>query len=500
MKSIVQLKNRPPLWAGFLLTLAALAAFPALAAAADVSYFIFGRAFSVYTPTDTVESESTAAIPGVILPEPEASGPAAAPVPLPGVTIEAYENNILLGLGRANREGFYNLSYMHAEENHTVRFLVFLDFADGTRERVGEVDANSSGDPIVVNNRLFSFNLEVPTESAVKAGTALFSPDNQFLFIEVGNLDMDDIFDQQQDPGDPTKWGLTKPPSPGHTLGPDFAFGGGLELYGLFGEASGARYYKINYAGPITGSITAPLYKKNYVIVGTGIEVHRTLMGPKTVTIGPVTLTDVYELDERLVGEPIPDHPGRFYSSYWTELGLRGTWNSGGGNPANDGAYVLSVEAWDELGNPVAPSTNNFATLNLRVVNTPPDSEIHNFQYLNGDIVLSDAAPCRTILLNRVTSPTFDDSLQLEITAQHPTGFFKEYSLQAWFGHDSFFGTLKADTTPIVNGVVVTPPALTYESCAYRFRLQVVPRITDGYNIVHIRENNWYTAINVLEP
>lgn len=495
MKSIVRLVNRPPLRAG-LLALAVLAAFPALAAAADVSYFIFGRAFSVYTPTDNVVSQTTSAIPGVILPEPEPSGPAAAPVPLPGVTIEAYENNVLLGRGRANREGFYNLTYMHAEENHTVRFLVFLEFVDGTREHVGEVETTPSGDPIIVNNRLFSFNLEVPTESAVKAGNALFSPDNQFLFTEVGNVDMDDIFDQQQDPGDRSKWGLTKPPSPGHTLGPEFAFGGGLELYGLFGETSGARYYKINYTGSASGSITAPLYKKNYVIVGTGIEVYRTLMGPKDVTIGPVTLTDVYELDERLAGEPIPAHPGRFYSSYWTETGLRAVWNSAS---VADGSYVLSVEAWDELGNPVPASTNNFATLNLRIVNTPPEAVIHNFQYLNGDVVLNDAAPCRTILLNRVSSPTFDDSLQLQITARHPTGFFKEYSLQAWFGHDDFFGTLSAATTPVNNAVVVTPPALTYESCAYRFRLRVVPRITDGYNIVHIRENNWYTSINVIE-
>lgn len=472
-----------------LLFCAALALFPA-AAAADVSYFIYGRAFSVHTPEGHVVATTTSAIPGVVPAEPAPSGPPAAPVAYPGVTIEAYraDTNVLLGRGRANREGFYNLTYNAPEADHLVRFLAFLDFADGGRELVGTVDKLPGDAPIVVDDRLFSFNLMVPTASSIHGGSAVFSPSGQFLFTEVGDVDMDDIYDQQQDPGDAPRWGLTK--------GPELAFGGGLELYGLVGAASPARYYRLHYTGPVTGDVADPLYKKNYVITGTGIEIHRTLMGPKDVVISPaLTLHGVYELDERLAGQPIPGHPGRVYSTFWTEIGLRAGWNSAS---VPDGSYVLSFDAFDAAGAAVPASPNNFATLNLHVVNTPPVAKIHDIQYLNGDVVLNDAAPCQTIILNHLTSPTFDDNLQFRITANHPDpDFFGAYELHAWSGHDSDAGTISQSSTPVNDDVVATPPAVTYQSCAYRFHLRVTPKITDGYSIIYIRDDNWYAAIDV---
>lgn len=469
--------------------------------AADVSYFIFGRVFSIHQTTDEVESQTTSAIPGVTINEPESPNDPSSPVPLPGVTIEVYkmDTNALLGSGRANREGFYNLSYTAPEADHRIRFLVYLDFVDGEREFVGEVNRTTSGDFIEVNNRLFSFDLHVINESAVKAGTAMFSSTDQFMFIEVGDIDMDDIYDEQQDSGDPNKWGLTKPLSPGHTLGPDYGFGGRLELYGIFGETDNARYYKINCTGPgsVSGNIQDPLFKKNFVIIGTGIEVYRIMMGPKDVSIGPITLTDVYELDERLAGEPISSHPGKFFSSYWTELGLRAVWNTRG---LTDGKYTLSVEAWDKFGNMLAPSTNNFATLNIHLVNTPPESHIHNIQYLDGTIVLSDTAPCQTVILNKISFSTDDDNLKFEITTRHPTsGFFRDYTLNAWFGHNTYAGIISSGSTPLINGIVATPASITYQSCAYRFRLRVVPRITNGYHIIYVRDDNWYASFYVHE-
>lgn len=468
-------------------------------AVADVSYYIYGRAFSVHQTVDEVESEATEALPHVTIDDPESPNPPSAPVPIPGVTIEAYHSatNALLGTGQANREGFYNLSYMSPEVNHNVWFTIYLDFADGTREFVGEVKLTLLGEPILVDNRLFSFDLHVNNENAVASGTAMFSPSKEFMFIEVGDVDMDDIYDEQQDPGDSSKWGLTKPISPGHTLGPYFGFGRKLELYGLCGETSGARYYKIIYTGPSSGSIQDPLYKKNYVIVGTGIEVYRTLVGPKDVTIGMITLTDVYELDERLAGEAIPGYPGKLYSSYWTELGLRAIWNT---TSKTDGKYTLSVKTWDDLGNSLPASTNDYATLNLHLMNTPPVSQIHNIQYLDGSIVLSDANPCQTILLDKVSSSTDDDNLQFQITAQHPTsGFLRDYTLLAWYGHNTSAGIIATSSVPAINQVIVTPPSITYQSCAYRFRLRVVPRITNGYHIIYVRDDNWYAGINVYE-
>jgi len=524
MKSFVSYKDkRCNSWFHQMLVLTVLAIFllvPAAIAAADVSYFIFGRVLSVHQTADEVESVETSALPGVTIDDPESPNDPSAPVPLPGVTIYAYnlDTNTFLGKGQANREGFYNLSYMAPAANHNVRFMIYLEFADGGKEFIGEVNRTPSGNPIEVNSRLFSYEIQLINKNAVKAGTAMFSPSDEFMFIEVGDLDMDDIYDEQQDPGDPSKWGLTKPtaeagsPPDTRTLGPGFGFGRGLELYGLFGETSGARYYRINYSGPSTGSIQDKLYKKNYVIVGTGIEVYRVLMGPKDVTIGPVTLNNVYEVDERVAGECIPVDPddpislspcipGKFFSSYWTEIGLRAKWNTLNLGPANDGKYTLSVEMWDNMGNPLPASPNNYATLSLHLVNTPPESNIHNIQYLDGSIVLSDAAPCQTVLLNKVTTTTDDDNLQFNITARHPTsGFLRNYNLLAWYGHNTFEGEIDSSTTPAVNQIVVTPGSITYQSCAYRFRLRVWPKITNGYHIIYVRDDNWYAAIKVHGP
>ena len=505
--------ERNPSFRPIRFVIVAALAMMALASAAQaqpaVSYFIFGQAVSDHQPEADLETHVTAAIPGVTLdePDPESVG---SPVPFPGVTIEAYnvESNALLGTGRANREGFYNLTYFAPEANHQVRFQIYLDFADGGREFVGEVESTPAGDPIMVNNRLFQYVIQVPNPEAVRAGTALFSSSGDFLFTEVGDVDMDNIYDKEKDNPAAGKLGLTKLPGP---LGPDLAFGGTLELYGLFGELSGARYYKINWVNDetlATGSISDPLFKKNYLIVGTGIEIHPIQMGPKDVPTAPVPLNGVYDLDERLDGEQIPEQPpGKFYSTYWTELGLRALWNT---RDLLDGNYTLSVQAWDALGNVLPASANDFATLNLHLVNTLPKAHIHSIRYLGavppgGAVALSDADPCQTVVLNHISSDTSDDNLQFEITADHPTGFLRSYKLFAWHGHNTEDGVIVDDTypfsqTPPNPGFFDTPSGINYATCAYRFRLRVEPRITDGYHIIYAREDNWYASISVQSP
>lgn len=481
-------------------------------AAAQPLYTIFGRAAALYATSAEVESTTTSAVPGLTPADPElvCSGPDA--VPLAAVTIEAFEvpGDSLLGTGQANLDGYFRVEYHHALADHQVRFRVSLSFEDGGSQLIGEAG------PVLVDNQLFAYELGVCSTTGFPSGTSSFSTAGEFVFIQVGDIEMHNIYDQQQDPADPNRWGLTKPPGPGHSRGPDWAFGRDLELYGLFEETTPARYYQIHYSGPETGTIQTPLWKTNYVIVGTGIEVHRRLLGPKNV--GP--LTGVYELDEFLDGQPIPDHPGRFYSTFWTRPGLRAIFDTdrSRGNPADDltdGKYELSVEAWNAAFAPVPAATNNFSTLSLHLVNTPPEVKIHNLQYLNGDIVLSDAAPCNNVLLNRVSSPTFDDSLQFEITARHATRFpdpldpthsgLRRWQLFAWHGHDTPDGAIAEATYPFAaappdHDVFATPGTISYQSCAYRFRLRAWPRITNGRDTVYVREDNWYVAIQVLTP
>lgn len=527
--TIIQAGRSLPLRPDRLIVIAALAMMalaPAAQAQPVVSYFIFGQVVSDHQPQVDLETRTTAAIPGFTPAEPAPEG-VGAPVPLPGVTIEAYsvDSNALLGKGQANREGFYNLNYYAPQGDHEVRFQIYLDFVDGGREFVGQVENTPAGDPIIVDNRLFQYVIQVANAEAVRAGTAIFSPSGEFVFTEVGAVDMDNIYDAQQDAPVPAgKLGLTKPPGPDHSLGPDLAFGGTLDLYGLFGELGGARYYRISWINDDippppecdpslcdhrTGSISNPLFKKNYLITGAGIEIHRIQMGPKNLVTAAGPLNGVYDLEESLVGEPITGHPGELHSNYWTELGLRAKWYTG---DLIDGNYTLSVQAWDALGNPLATSTNPFATLNLHLVNTPPEARIHTIRYLGspGAVVLSDASPCQTVVLNLISPDASDDSLQFEITAEHPTGFLRAYQLSAWHGHDMFDGVIAADTyaspaphfsqPPPNPGYFDTPSSISYTSCAYRFHLRVWPRITNGYRIIHIRDDNWYASLSVLSP
>lgn len=504
-----------------IVALAMMALVPPTQAQPVVSYFIFGRVVSIHQPRAHLETHVTAAIPEFTPTEPAPESVGAA-VPLPGVTIEAYsvQDDSLLGTGRANREGFYNLTYNAPEAEHPVRFQIYLDFADGGREWVGQVERTLAGGPIIVNNRLFQYVIQVANPQAVRAGTAIFSPSGEFVFTEVGNVDMDNIYDADQDGPVPAgKLGLTKPPGPGHSLGPDLAFGGTLDLYGVFGEDGGARYYKINWVWvdnrgrEVTGSISDSLFKKNYLITSAGIEIYRIKMGPKNVVTDAGFLNGVYDLDESLVGEPIDVHRGKFHSNYWTELGLRAQWNTSG---LTDGKYTLAVQAWDALGNELPNSENPFATLNLQLVNTPPEARIHNLQYLGtppgsrGETVLDEDDACQTGFIDLISPKTSDDNLQFEITAHHPTGFLRAYELFAWHGHNTRDGAIVADTyspspphfaqPPPNPGIFKTPSSIRYATCAYRFRLRVWPRITDGYRIIHIRDDNWYASISVLSP
>ncbi|MCK4822881.1 hypothetical protein KA005_44370, partial [bacterium] len=215
-----------------------------------------------------------------------------------------------------------------------------------------------------------------------------------------------------------------------------------------------------------------------------------TLMGP---------LTGVYKLDERLSYEP-------GYSTYWTEVGLRALWNTTGKN----GNYTLRLEKWDKNGNIVAASPNNFATLNLRLLNNAPSCSIHKIQYDDGSTILSSpASECDTVYLIKNDGSTGNDTIQFEITAKQADGFMGRYQLSVFHGHDSPDGDIvnvayTEQDPPTLVGidhfvVPTTTSTLLYQSCAYRFCLHVWPRITNGYDPhIYEREDNWYVCIKVV--
>ena len=233
----------------------------------------------------------------------------------------------------------------------------------------------------------------------------------------------------------------------------------------------------------------------------TSIEVYKVLMGPMDVTIGATILTDVYMIDEFIAGEAIPGYPGKFYSSYWTELGLRANWIT---TNRTNGQYELSVELFNDLGAPVTTSTNDFADLNLYIMNTPLEGQIHEIQYDDaaGTTILTDANPCQTVILNHITPTTDDDNIQFLITAKHPyPEFFLDYTLSCYSGHDSFEWSIPNDINYKDNDIVETPATYTgYHSCAYRFHLHIRAKITNGYDRLYRKNNNWYVGISVVTP
>jgi hypothetical protein len=459
---------------------------PTLCAGADVSFHVSGRVYNIHVVEDDdgIEYESD-------------------PVPIPAAVIEIWdsESMILLGTGEGSMSGYYHVMYMAPDEPHTV-FIRVLQIVDGDPLLLGEMHEMPDESPVLIDDRMYSLLIYIDSDNAIRFSDGpLTGATGQFMFVEVGNIDMDEIYDEEADPGYPNKWGLTKDN--------DSAFGRTLEIYGLFGLPTGPDipyYYRIYYEASDTsdsGYITDDLYKKNYVIVGTNIVVNRINMYQGTVTTavsGPID--NVYVCDEGLIWED-------GYSPYWTEVGMRALWNTSG----KTGKYTLSVEVWDHLGNPIMSSgSNDYDTLNLRLVNNPPECVIHTIEYLDGEIILPGLGgdECSPIVLLLNDGYALNDNIQFNVTAWQDEGFVGRYELQVRHGHDTIDGdvfdisysiTDPPDTQYGVDEVTfVTPGSITYIDCAYRFRLHIWPRITNGIDRhIYERQDNWYATVNVVE-
>lgn len=491
-------------------------------------YVVSGRAWGVHEAEGAVGASVTSAIPGVTADEPDPLDPTPAGALrhdsrafLPGVTIEAYQvpSGLLLDSTQASRQGFFRLEYSRATvANHEIEFRVFHDFSGGGREFLGE------SEPVLIDRQTFTFNLEIPIDASLRPGTASFSAVGQFAFVEVGDVDIDNIWDPEANSADAgfssdlvgftrdTAVGGFDSPFNGHRLGPDLAFGGALELYGLFESTAAARYYRLNWSGPgaSTGVITNPLFKKNYILTSTGVEVLRVRLGPQTVGAE----SNLYRLDEFMEGQVDAD-TGLTYSGFWTELGMRARWSTG---PLTPGKYTVTVQAFDALGNEILPAPSHpYSSLSLHIDNRAPTAKIVSIHYVGPrplpppppepPLVLGDSAPCQTVFLNTATPTPEDDSLSFKVIARHPGGLLRQWVLDAYHGHNTYDGVIASDTPtlsfPLVpigpNGdFFQTPVALAYQTCAYRFRLHVWPRITNGYHLIHSRQDNWYASIQVI--
>jgi hypothetical protein len=473
---------------GFIIMTALCFLIPVMTVHADVSFHVSGRVYSIQVveTDDVIEYESD-------------------PVPIPAALIEIWnaDTMILLGSGGASLSGYYHVMYTFPDEPHPVIVRV-LQIVDGVPMLMGEVTQMPDESPIIIDDRDYTLILNVRTPNSIRyADSIQVSPSNQFMFVEVGNIDMDEIYDKEQD-GFPyaNRWGLTKDN--------DSAFGGDLELYGLFGLPTSLAtipyYYRISYKSTEgdSGYITDPLWKKNYVIVGTDILINRINMYKESVTTWMGPLDHVYVCDEGLI-----QRDG--YSHYWTEIGQRALWKTG----TKVGNYTLTVEVWSKEGIPITPSgpVNNYATLNLHLVNNPPDCIIHTIEYLDGSIILGPGDECSSIILLRNDGYADNDNIQFNLTAWQDEGFIGRYQLKVFHGHDTVDGnvfdisyttTFPPSAPPELFGVnpdtFISPPSIIYQDCAYRFRLHIWPRITNGIDRhIYEQQDNWYAHIDVVE-
>jgi hypothetical protein len=242
-----------------------------------------------------------------------------------------------------------------------------------------------------------------------------------------------------------------------------------------------------------------------------GVEVLRVHLGPQTVGAE----SDLYRLDEFMEGQ-LDTATGLNYSAFWTELGMRARWNTRGLTP---GKYTITVQAFDAAGVEILPAPSHpYASLSLHIDNRAPAVNLASIHYLgppspvDPPIVLSDAAPCQSVVLNQITPSPLDDSLSFKVTARHAGGLLREWRLDAYHGHNTHNGVI-ASATPALSFPLAPvgpdgdmfptppdPPFQSYQSCAFRFRLRVWPRITNGYHIIYAREDNWYVAIQVVTP
>ncbi len=265
----------------------------------------------------------------------------------------------------------------------------------------------------------------------------------------------------------------------------DAPFGGNLWIHGLFGMSDTAVHYYRVYAGKWNGNtppgpgdfqpITDPLSKIKYTVHSGGT------VTTSLENVGP-DANGLYLRTDR------PD------SGYWAHPDLKIIWNTHG---VADGRYDLICKGyWLFLGIPIEVSLppNDLSRITVYVDNKGVTATIDSVRDHFGNVI----PECGFIPLL-----TDQQEVQFEITASHPDGFVRNYTLDALYGRNHNAGVIAADqyagandsSRPTWNGVTsfITSSvpahgtgALTpWTSCSYQFRLRVWARTTDGFNHIY---------------
>ncbi|MHC4527896.1 MAG: hypothetical protein ACYS29_08465, partial [Planctomycetota bacterium] len=266
----------------------------------------------------------------------------------------------------------------------------------------------------------------------------------------------------------------------------DCACGGTLWLHGLFGANDDVNYYQIlvgkwnNDSEPSDQDYVAlseSLTKVRWFIDPCGIWAYEYVtLGPKTIPGADGNdIEKLYELTDQ---------------GYWSHIDLRAKWNT---SPYENGKYTMTYKAyrWDDPCDPCElveaplPATDGWDEPNLIIDNNPPTATIHNVKHDSGQVV----PECAIIALS---DPC--ENLRFDITASHPTGYLRGYTLRAYYGKNQYGGTIDSNsydpaTGPYWGGVtqqeIESGGLIEWQQCAYQFHLGASSRITNGYYYIY---------------
>ena len=282
----------------------------------------------------------------------------------------------------------------------------------------------------------------------------------------------------------------------------DAPFGGNLWLHGLFGSSDSiVRYYRV-YAAKWTGAtppaladfqpVSSPLSKIKYTVNPSGT------VTASLESVGP-DANGLYLRTDR------PD------SGYWAHPDLKLIWNTRG---AEDGQYDLICKGyWLFLGVPIEVSLpeNQLSRITVRVNNQQVTATIGSVRDRFGNTI----PECGLIPLL-----TDRENIQFQVTASHPGGFLRDYTLDSLYGRNRYGGVIASDqyagshdrTPPVWNGINATilnsAPAHAsgalnpWTTCAYQFRLRAWARTTDGFNHIYWKtfDDHYFLSLGQIFP
>jgi hypothetical protein len=193
----------------------------------------------------------------------------------------------------------------------------------------------------------------------------------------------------------------------------------------------------------------------------------------------------------------------RTESGYWAHPDLKIIWNT---LALPNGRYDLICKAYNVLLAEVPLPANTLSRITVHVNNQPVTATIN---------AVRDQAGVQIPECGIVPLATATQNLQFDITASHPDGFLRDYTLDVLYGRNRYGGVIASDryvgvhdtTPPIWSGIsgVVSNSAPAHASgalepwtsCAYQFRLTAWARTTDGFGHLYYQTFSDHYSLNV---